>query len=75
MKEWTEIYKGHRLICTPLLLADGRYSARLFVQIDSELEAETEEIKININPSAFNTEEEAANAARIIGRRWVEDNA
>ncbi len=73
MKEWSEIYKGYRLICTPLLLADGRFSARRFVQIDSE--PETEEIKININPSAFNNEEKAANAARIIGRRWVEDNA
>ncbi len=60
MKEWSEIYKGYRLICTPLPLADGRFSARLIVQRDSD--AEAEETKINVNPSTFNTEEDAANA-------------
>ena len=71
MKTWSEGYKGYKLICTPQLLADGRFGAKLFVQKD--MSAETQEFLIGVKPNIHNSEEDAANAARIAGQKWIDE--
>lgn len=71
MQEFFEIYKGYKLLCTPMLMEDGRFSAQLTIQQD--LRYELREIPIGVQPSVFSTEAEAANAARLAGRQWVDD--
>jgi hypothetical protein len=71
MKVLSEVYKGYKLICTPQLLADGRYGARLLIQID--MRSEVQEVKVGVKPDVYNSEEDAANASRIAGRQWVDE--
>lgn len=71
MKTWTEGYKGHKLICTPQRLSDGRFGAKLMIQKD--LRSEVLEIKVGVKPGVFNSEEDAAIASQIAGRQWLDE--
>lgn len=72
MKEWSEIYKCYKLICTPVIRPDGTFATNLVIQKD--LRSEVREIAVKVVPDTFVTEQEAANAGRIAGRLWVDDN-
>jgi hypothetical protein len=71
MKTWSEDYKGHTLICTPQRLFDGRFRAKLWIQKD--LTSGVQEIPVGVKPGVYNSEEDAANASRIAGQQWVDD--
>lgn len=71
METWSEGYKGYKLICTPQLLADGRFGAKLLIQ--KNLLSEMQEFPIGVMPDVYSSEEDAANASRIAGRQWVDD--
>ena len=73
MNTWIEVYKGFRLLCKPQLMHGNKYSAQLIIQSDHLSHAD--EMKININHTSYNSEEEAANAARLIGQQWVDKNS
>ena len=72
MKEWSEIYNGHKLLCTPIQRPDGSFGANLIVQ--KNFRYGLEDISVQVIPDTFSLEEDAANAARIAGRMWVDDN-
>lgn len=67
-----EIYKGYRLCCDPNVSEDGKFLAKLVIQKDTR--SMMEEMEVGVKPREFNSEEEAAHAARIAGRLWVDDN-
>lgn len=72
MQKYYEIYKGHKLICTPTPSPDGKFRTKLVIEIDKRSSLEIFEIPVF--PNTCNTDEEAANVARIAGRMWVDDN-
>lgn len=69
---YSEIYKGYRLCCNPVAAAEGRFLAKLVIQKDSR--SMLEEFEVGVKPSEFDSEDAAANAARIAGRLWVDDH-
>lgn len=71
MKIWSEVYKDYKLICTPQLMVDGRFSAKLLIQKD--LRSELQEFSVGVKPDVYNSEEDAANASRIAGRQWIDE--
>jgi hypothetical protein len=71
MKTWVEGYKGHKLICTPQRLSDGLFGVKLITQKD--LRSEVLEIKVGVKPGVYNSEEDAANASKIAGRQWIDE--
>jgi hypothetical protein len=71
MKNFSEIYKEHRLNCYAQTMSDGKYGARLIIQRD--FRSEIQERSIGVEPSTYATEDEAINAARTAGRLWVDD--
>ena len=71
MQVWSEIYKGYKLVCTPQALADGQFGAKLVIQQD--LRSEMRELEIGVKSNVFTSEEGAANASRLAGRKWVDD--
>ena len=69
---WSEdTYKGYKLVYTPQLLASGQFRANLVIQWDSG--SETCEKKIVFSEKEFNSEKDAAEASRIAGRQWVDE--
>lgn len=71
MKTWSEGYKGYKLICTPQRLSDGQYGAKLLIQKD--LRSEVQEFLVGVKPDVYESEEDAATASRIAGRKWIDN--
>jgi hypothetical protein len=73
MKEFYEIYRGYKLICTPTISPEGRYRTKLVVHRDNRSGIEV--FELSVRPDSCSSMEEAANVARIAGRMWVDDNS
>ncbi len=72
MKEYYEIYKGYKLICTPTASHDGRFRTKLVIEKDNR--SSLEFFELSVNPRICSTADEAANVSRVAGRMWVDDN-
>lgn len=71
METCSEVYKGHKLICTPQRLSDGRFGAKLLIQKD--LRSEVQEIAVGVKPDVHNSEKDAADTSRVAGRQWIDE--
>lgn len=71
MEKWVEVYKEYRLLYKPRCVEGKKYTAQLIIQSDKFSNAT--ETKIQINEQPYESEDEAANVARLIGRRWVDE--
>ena len=74
MKDWAEQYKGYWLRCTPLPAPGDKFAPNLVVERHNGPSVDAIPVGVVGAADFYDTEESAANAARIAGRQWVDDN-
>lgn len=73
MKDWSEQYKGYLLKCTPHSVDGKGFAPNLVVEQHTGSGVNAIPVGVVGGLDHYDTEEKAANAARIAGRQWVDD--
>ena len=75
MAEWTEKYGGYWLKCTPYPAPGGKFAPNLVIERHESGRVDVRtDVRVVGGPAYYGTEKAAANAARIAGRKWVDDH-
>lgn len=70
--KWGEIYKRYLLICTPYNAPNGKFAPRLIIEKMGPQPDSTGPIPIVGGKKYYDSEQEAAEVARLVGRQWVD---
>jgi hypothetical protein len=72
MTVWSEKYKGYVLKFTPYKGPGGKFAPNLKIERHEGSHVDVQTVGVVGGRDYYDTEEAAANAARIAGRQWVD---